>query len=61
MAKRAQLVRVITTDGVDISGHVMEVDLKIKPGLAAPAVTLTVYGRIDTDPETGQITVTVGD
>ena len=61
MAKRAQQVRVVTTDGVELTHHVAEVNVRLKAGVAAPIVTLDVFGKIDTDPETGQITVTVGD
>lgn len=61
MAKRAQLARVITTSGVDISSHIAEVNVQLRAGQTLPLITLSVYGRLDTDAETGQITVTVED
>lgn len=59
MAKRIQLTRVVTADGVDLSNYVTEVNIKIKPGDLS-TITLDVFGKVETDPETGHITVTVG-
>lgn len=60
MAKRVQRARLVVPEGVDLNTHVTNVSIPLD-GAGLSEVTLTVLGvRLDTDPETGLITITLG-